>query len=345
VWAALCGATGGIDSPFVAGFGIEIVLSGFSGHSRVPMMTTAAGIAGLWAQQAWAGSAGREIKLLISSGLLAALGVTVWFAVRSLQRAGASATREVDDLVRRLQAMQRELDGWKAVGKVGVHTARVTHGLKGSVESLRGLVGLVEARLGTPDRAAPALAGMRSALDHLDALVRSTLRSEHGTDAPGSSATLEEIRRAATEAADEVKAVWPRLTWTQALESDGSCRVPLSACTLKEILLVLFRNAAEAMNGEGCIEVRARGEEPDLELSVRDQGHGLTDGDLAHLFEPAFTTKPDGHGFGLYLARSLVTAAGGTLTAARAPRTGTVFTIRLPLRAQELLDADLAAAR
>ena len=345
VWAALCGSTGGIDSPFVAGFGIELVFSALSGRPRLPLVATSVGIGGMWVQQAWVGTAGHEHELLISSGLLGALGVTVWLAARSWQRTRASTAREYDELRRRLQALEHELDDWKTVGQVGVHTARVTHSLKGSVQSLRGLVGLVEARLEQPERAAPALAGMRSALDHLDELVRTTLRSERSGEAPCSSARLEEVRRALEEAGDEVAAAWPCLTWSWTVESDGQGRVPLSACTLKEILLVLFRNAAEAMDGEGCIEVHARVAEPDLELSVRDHGRGLADRDLAHLFEPAFTTKPGGHGFGLYLARSLVGAAGGTLTAAGAPRGGTVFTIRLPLLIRDHHDAALLAAR
>jgi signal transduction histidine kinase len=63
---------------------------------------------------------------------------------------------------------------------------------------------------------------------------------------------------------------------------------------------------------------------------VRDSGHGLRPESLPRLFEPFYTTKPDGMGMGLSVCRSIIEAHGGRLwTEANEPR-GAVFKFTLP---------------
>jgi signal transduction histidine kinase len=53
---------------------------------------------------------------------------------------------------------------------------------------------------------------------------------------------------------------------------------------------------------------------------------------LGTIFEPYYTTKPEGSGIGLWIAQQITIAHGGTLEAANVPTGGAVFTMRLPLR-------------
>jgi signal transduction histidine kinase len=65
-------------------------------------------------------------------------------------------------------------------------------------------------------------------------------------------------------------------------------------------------------------------------VAVRDTGHGLRPESLPRLFEPFYTTKPDGMGMGLSICRSIIEAHGGRLWAdANEPR-GAVFQFTLP---------------
>jgi signal transduction histidine kinase len=73
-------------------------------------------------------------------------------------------------------------------------------------------------------------------------------------------------------------------------------------------------------NGEGIIEV-----------AVRDYGSGISDAIRNRLFEQFFTTKDEGLGMGLAIARSIVEAHGGTISAENAQGGGARFHFRLPI--------------
>jgi C4-dicarboxylate-specific signal transduction histidine kinase len=67
-----------------------------------------------------------------------------------------------------------------------------------------------------------------------------------------------------------------------------------------------------------------------VEVLVEDSGPGLDPAAAGRLFEPFYTTKPDGLGMGLAISRTIAEAHGGALTAANGPGGGAVFMLRLP---------------
>ncbi|HKJ87076.1 MAG TPA: PAS domain S-box protein, partial [Gammaproteobacteria bacterium] len=107
---------------------------------------------------------------------------------------------------------------------------------------------------------------------------------------------------------------------------------------VEQVALNLIRNAADAVaeaaeNGdfEGRIEVETEPLEPNqARVSVRDNGPGLSDEDLERVFEPYYTSKPNGMGLGLRISQSIVEAHGGKLWAEHNPGGGAVFRFTLP---------------
>jgi two-component system C4-dicarboxylate transport sensor histidine kinase DctB len=99
----------------------------------------------------------------------------------------------------------------------------------------------------------------------------------------------------------------------------------------------LVFNAADALAGRDGARVSLRadididGER--LSLHVDDNGPGLPDAVREHLFEPFFTTRPEGLGLGLTLSSEALAAMGGQLTASNRPGGGARFTIELPIAA------------
>ncbi|HVJ24586.1 MAG TPA: ATP-binding protein [Burkholderiales bacterium] len=101
---------------------------------------------------------------------------------------------------------------------------------------------------------------------------------------------------------------------------------------LEQVVFNVFLNAAQAMQGGGRIEVRARNGAGRVALSVRDIGPGIPPQHLAQVFDPFFTTKQPGEGTGLGLAISyeIVHEMNGTISAANHPDGGACFEIVLP---------------
>lgn len=105
---------------------------------------------------------------------------------------------------------------------------------------------------------------------------------------------------------------------------------------LQQVLLNLVRNAAEALvnsaGGERRITLSAGPGEPGfVEVAVRDTGPGFSELVERNLFTPFVTTKADGMGLGLSIARSIVEGHGGTLNGYRLPEGGTIFRFTLPI--------------
>jgi two-component system, NtrC family, sensor kinase len=104
---------------------------------------------------------------------------------------------------------------------------------------------------------------------------------------------------------------------------------------LRQVFLNLLVNATQALDQAGSIMVRSRVYGTDgVEVSVQDNGSGISPEHLDKIFTPFFSTKPEGKGTGLGLAmsRGIVERLGGTITVISDTRVGTTFTVRLPVR-------------
>jgi signal transduction histidine kinase len=103
---------------------------------------------------------------------------------------------------------------------------------------------------------------------------------------------------------------------------------------LQHAILNLILNAFDAVSeGEGLREVSISigVDEDQVTAAIRDSGNGIDPATLAQIFEPFFTTKPKGMGMGLAIARSIINAHGGQLSARRNPDRGSTFEISLPV--------------
>jgi signal transduction histidine kinase len=99
---------------------------------------------------------------------------------------------------------------------------------------------------------------------------------------------------------------------------------------LKRILNNLVNNAVQAMPNGGKLEVRARQNEGEFVLTVQDTGVGIPDEVKPKLFQPLFTTKSRGQGFGLVVVKRIAEALGGSVSFESEAGKGTTFTVRLP---------------
>lgn len=102
---------------------------------------------------------------------------------------------------------------------------------------------------------------------------------------------------------------------------------------LTQVFLNIIINAIEAMPDGGDLHVGTLlSDDGEWVLAAfRDSGPGLTAEQVAHVFEPFYTTKPDGTGLGLAVSYGIVERHGGTIEVSSQPGQGATFIVRLPV--------------
>ena len=125
-----------------------------------------------------------------------------------------------------------------------------------------------------------------------------------------------------------------------------------------QVLMNLCLNAAEAIDGNGKIQIHAENahapddvprQQPDLPpgryvlLSVHDNGHGLDPAVRDRIFEPFFSTKQQGRGLGLAAAHGIVKSHGGAIVVSSQPNNGTTFDVYLPATDEAPVTKDVDA--
>jgi signal transduction histidine kinase/ABC-type uncharacterized transport system substrate-binding protein len=105
---------------------------------------------------------------------------------------------------------------------------------------------------------------------------------------------------------------------------------------LQQVALNLILNGAEAMmdldhDFRRIIISTEKHDEQTLEVSVRDSGRGLYEDNIDQIFDPFYTTKPQGMGMGLSISRSIVEAHGGRMWSANNPDRGATFSFTVPV--------------
>lgn len=104
---------------------------------------------------------------------------------------------------------------------------------------------------------------------------------------------------------------------------------------VRQVVTNLVINAMQAITVAGVITVRTTAEDDSIILIVADTGSGMTPEVLRRVFDPFFTTKDVGQGTGLGLAvvQGIVTGHGGSIEVDSEPGRGSIFRVRLPVRA------------
>jgi signal transduction histidine kinase len=115
--------------------------------------------------------------------------------------------------------------------------------------------------------------------------------------------------------------------------------LPLDRSRLMQILVNLIGNATQAMAGGGSRRLTLRAAMAEeghgrlLRICVEDEGIGIPAENLTRIFNHGFTTRPNGHGFGLHSCALAAREMGGRLTArSDGPGRGACFTLELPIR-------------
>jgi signal transduction histidine kinase len=250
----------------------------------------------------------------VASALLLNLGVS------GLTSAYADAARQLTEARQEmLEAAEARARTLEALG------AKVSHEIKNPLASVRALVELV-AQGGVDERSRKRLEVVLGEVARIDGILRDYL----GFSRPVVELRREDVdvSRLLTETAAVLEA--------RARERGVTLEVvtqPLQARVdprrLKEALFNLMANALEACEAGGHVEARAERHEGGVSIFVRDTGRGMSPETLARVGTPFFTTREQGTGLGVTLARAVAVQHGGGLTFESEPGRGTVATLQL----------------
>ena len=327
--------TGGVRSPLFPSnlAAIPLNVQQF-GWSRSANLSAAAilvsAIAFVLAPAAWTGpTAPAAVYWTVLGGAVLATGGSSvlyrWLLSRIAEESVGAALRAREALAEQALARARELE------QLG---ARISHELKNPLSAVKTLV-QVSAR-STDDP------GTRERLEMVVREVRrmeATLRDHLSFSRPVEALSRAPLRLA--DVADDVLALVESRAREAgvALARRGDAPVEADGRRLREALLNLVANALEASSRGGTVELDIAAEGAEARIRVRDEGRGMPPEVLDRVGTPFFTTRDEGTGLGVTLARTTFVHHGGRLEYASAPGQGTVATAVIPLRAPESGDA------
>lgn len=212
----------------------------------------------------------------------------------------------------------------------GLLTAAAVHEVNNLVCALRAHaeIGLTT---GSADVRRSSLLAIREATEDMGAWFRGLLDYAKGEDDGGPDAAFDP----ADAIEQALRLLRPhlmrrRMTVRRQLRPAGLVTGP--AARLRQVLVNLLLNSAQAMKGGGEIAIRLRPRGHDAEIVLTDDGPGLPADVATRLFEPFPADDPRdvGAGLGLFVTKTLVASMGGHIEVRSRSGTGTRFTIRLP---------------
>ncbi len=229
------------------------------------------------------------------------------------------------DITSRVEAQAR-LREQTALARLGEMASVVAHEVKNPLAGISGALQIVRRRL-PADTAEHAVVGdILERITALNATMEDLLeyarpRTPKIAQVDVAMVLSSIVRRTSAD---------PLLAGVQLLVEAQPCVIGADHAMLEGVILNLIINAAQALGGRGEIRVCATRHEDVVELSIADNGPGMTPAVRERVFEPFFTTRHRGTGLGLAIVRRVVEAHHGTVQLDSELGAGTTVTLRLP---------------
>ena len=321
------GLTGGLHSPFVittiAPLSGTIVAFGWSTRSKLAMKMAVAGALVLVVLPApWFGPAVAEPWFSQLVGLTL-LGVALLHGAylvamrRAVNDSHCRADRAREQMTQQALARARELE------QLG---AQLSHELKNPLGAIKALVQLSR-RDSCDEMSRERLQVAESEVERMSGILQEYLSF---------SRPLDKLRREPLSLGALADEVVDLLSASAAaagvsLRRAGDARLEADPRRLREAMFNLMANALDATPRGGSVEIGISDRAGAVQLEVRDSGRGMPREVLARVGTPFFTTREQGTGLGVAMARAAFTQHGGSLEYASEEGRGTTATAILPL--------------
>jgi two-component system sensor histidine kinase HydH len=233
------------------------------------------------------------------------------------------------DLVE-VRRLQQEVERTKRLASLGSLAAGVAHEIRNPLSSVKGFATYFREKLKDSPQDRDTATTMIQEVERLDRVIGqllefarpSTLKIKPVRVTDLIRHSLKLIEGDARTKGVEVKTDLPA-NLPQAL---------MDADRMNQVLLNLYLNAIQAMDGGGVLQVTvSRDDSRKLTtITVSDNGRGIEAADQERIFDPYFTTKSDGTGLGLAIVHKILDAHGGSIKVRSQKGAGTTVTMTLP---------------
>jgi PAS domain S-box-containing protein len=248
----------------------------------------------------------------------------------------AGIISSINDITER-KKMEHELLKIQKLESVGVLAGGIAHDFNNLLTGILGNIELAKLYVGPESKAHHRLVQAENASLAAKNLTRQLLTFSRGGAPVIKTASVAELIRDSTEFSlrgSNMRALFDLPTDLWLAEIDEG--------QISQVIQNLVKNADQAMPEGGNIEIRVRNIKLTknsglplkagcyLEVAVKDHGHGIPEKILGRIFDPYFTTKPQGSGLGLAVCYSIIKQHMGHLDVDSAPGAGTTFKFYLP---------------
>jgi signal transduction histidine kinase len=320
--------TGGMRSPLLPAllipFSDLVIQTGWSRLAKINLALVASGFLAMAVLPArWFGpDVPQPAYWMILLAVLATAGA--WhtrYALLLTRTVGDSACqlgRAREEMVFRALARAREME------QIG---AKLSHELKNPLAAIKGLVQLSSRAACDPD-SREQLRVVEAEVDRMESILKEYLSFSRPFEAlqpqPVALGALTDEVLSAMDARAASAGVVMRRRGDASIEADPR--------RLKDALFNLVGNAVEATPEGGTVEVEIDESDRTARIAVRDSGRGMSTEVLERLGTPFFTTRDEGTGLGVVVARAAFAQHGGSLVYASEPGQGTTAVGTLPLK-------------
>ncbi|HON95038.1 MAG TPA: ATP-binding protein, partial [Deltaproteobacteria bacterium] len=230
-----------------------------------------------------------------------------------------------------IEHLKREMERKERLASIGSLAAGVAHEIRNPLSSIKGFATYFKERYrGVPEdqRIADIMVGE---VERLNRVIGQLLEFARPLDLRIQASSLLDIVSRSLEMIEQ-QASEKNIRIDRSGLGDGPCPVDVDPDKIAQVLLNLYLNAMEAMQEGGTLAVKTRCDEKTARFAVDvvDTGHGIAQDDLAHIFDPYFTTKQSGTGLGLAIVHKIMEAHGGEIKVQSVPGTGTTVSLTMP---------------
>ncbi|MBM3810705.1 MAG: hypothetical protein FJW20_03605 [Acidimicrobiia bacterium] len=272
----------------------------------------------------------RELLLrLLMFGLLALLTHQLASATRAQAREHIRTAGQLAEANRNLREAEAAVRRSERLAALGQLTAGLAHELRNPLGTMRASADVLLKNIGPEQTVARELAGYIAAeVERTNSLITRFLDFAKPLELRPSPEDVGEVIDRAIQRAE--RAVPPPQVTIYRNYSPDLRPIPLDAELMERVFHNLITNAIQASPASAAVTVKTRPFHGGVEVAVIDRGSGIDPAHRESIFNPFFTTKPEGVGLGLAIVSKIVDAHGGKMAVESEPGQGSVFRVLLP---------------